>query len=124
MLNLYALKQVGASLLMLVNLLLVIWAFLAYRQKQTLSEGFYRLQRLSPTIAFFLVVMGLFFVSQGRALPGRHLFYGIVVVVGIIGQLLLSRGTAWGQKYRAKPMIYGVLALFVLAGAARSWLSA
>lgn len=122
--NSFLLKQAGAVLLGAINLVLLVMALTAQRRRQSLSEGFYRLLSASVAVAAFLVGMGLFLVIDGLAIPRMHLFYGVLVGGGVVGQAALSRGTALGQRYRAKPMVYAFFALLVLLTAIRSYMSA
>lgn len=124
MFNLLWLKQGGASILILINLVLLVWAVVLYRRRAEIPDRFFPWLTTSTAVGLVTIAVGLYFLLEGRVATGRHLFYGIVVGVGVLGQLSLGARTSWGQKYRAKPLVYGITALWMLAAAARSWMSA
>lgn len=121
----FLVKQTAASLLAAVNGCLFLWAFLTYRKREAMPDGYYRLLMTSPALAAVLVAMGLTFLTQGMRAPGMHIFYGAVVGSGAIAQLALGRRrSAVGHKYRARPLVHLVLALFVGLLGARAWMAA
>lgn len=118
-------KQTAALLLAAVNGCLLLWAFLTYRRRGAMPEGYYRLLMASPALAAVLVAMGLTFLTQGMRAPGMHIFYGAVVGSGALAQLAVGRRrTALGHKYRTRPVVHLVLALFVGLLGARAWMAA
>lgn len=117
-------KQIGVSLLGAINLILIVWATLAHRRRQSLPEAYYKLLLASVGVSVFQVGVGLWFLLEGKVVTGRHLFYGIVVGTGALGQALLGRRLPLGQRYRGKPLVYAFFGLVVLASAVRSWLTA
>lgn len=118
-------KQIGASLLGGINLVLVIWAVVRYRSRQSIPDGFYKLLYGSLAVAAMQLFVGLYFVlGQGKVATGRHLFYGIMVGVGALVQLLLLPKLPLGTRYRGRPLVYAFWALFVLLATFRSWMSA
>lgn len=121
--NLLLFKDAGVIVLGAVNLALLVWAVVTYRQKRSLPEGYYRLLPISSLVAAFQVAMGLYFVLAGRQAHLMHIFYGTLVGTGALLQYLVRPGTATGQKYKAKPLIHAFLALFVALLAVRSWMS-
>lgn len=116
-------KQAGVLALAAVNLVLLVWAVLTHRQRRSLPEGYYRLLPVSIGIAAFQLSVGLFFIIQGRQPHLQHLVYGGLVGVGAILQILVRPGSAVGQRYRNKPLVHAVLALFVALVGIRSWMT-
>lgn len=121
--NLVLLKQSGVIALAAVNATLLGWALITHRQRGSLPEGYYKLLPVSAMIAAFQVLMGLYFLVEGRQVHLMHLFYGSLVAIGAILQFQVRPATASGQRYRNKPLIHAALALFVALLAARSWMS-
>lgn len=118
-------KQFGASILGFINLVLVIWAVMQYRRRQSVTESFYKLWPASILVSVFQVGLGLWFVlAQGKVAEKQHLLYGILVGVGAIAQVFLLPNLPLGRRYRGKPLVYAFWALFVLLLTARSWMSA
>lgn len=120
----YEVKRTVVLLLAGLNGLLLVWAYLAYRRKGALPDRFYKLLLLSPAVAAVNVVLGLTFLTVGQRAPGMHIFYGSLVGLGTVAQVALSRRTRLGHKYRARPMIYAFLSLFVGLIAVRAWMAA
>lgn len=116
-------KQAGVIALALINVTLLGWAILTHRHMRPLSAGYYKLLPVSSLIAAFQVCMGIYFLVEGRQAHLMHLFYGSLVGAGALLQFLVRPTTATGQKYKAKPLIHAVLALFVALLAVRSWMS-
>lgn len=120
----YEVKRTLVWLLAGVNGALLVWAIQTYRHKASLPDGFYKLLLLSPAAAALNVVLGLSFVTVGQRAPGMHIFYGSMAGLGAAAQVALSRRTRLGHKYRARPLIYGFLSLFVGLIALRAWMAA
>ncbi|MDF2626361.1 MAG: hypothetical protein K0R39_192 [Symbiobacteriaceae bacterium] len=121
----FQVKQTAALLLAAVNGCLLVWAILTYRRRGAMPDSYYRLLMVSPAAAAVLVAMGLAFLAQGYIAPGMHIFYGSVVGAGGLAQLALGRRrSALGHKYRARPLVHLVLALFVGLLGARAWMAA
>lgn len=121
--DLNLLKQLGVIGLAGINGLLAVWAVIALRQKRALPDRYYRLLPVSPAVAAMQLLIGLFFVVEGRQPHLMHIFYGVLVGTGAILQLLMRPSLATGQKYRNKPIVHIALALFVGLLSARSWMS-
>lgn len=121
--NLVLLKQSGVVVLAAVNATLLGWALITHRRRGSLPEGYFKLLPASTAIATLQVLMGLYFLLEGRQVHLMHLFYGSLVAIGAIFQFQVRPTTASGQKYRNKPLIHAALALFVALLAARSWMS-
>ncbi|MFZ5814882.1 MAG: hypothetical protein ACOY93_06220 [Bacillota bacterium] len=121
--NLLDLKVTGVFVLAAINLRLLWFGVVAYRQKGPLPEEYYRVLPASTAVALFQVGIGLFFLLTGRRVEWMHLLYGILVGAGAILQMVLRSTTAAGQQYRGKPLVHAALALFVALLAIRSWLS-
>ncbi len=108
-----------------INLILVIWATLRYRRRQSVPDGFYKLWPVSILVAAFQLSIGLYWVYiQGKVANGQHLFYGIVVGTAAVVQTLLLPKLPLGQRYRGKPLVYAFWALVVLLATFRSWMTA
>lgn len=104
--------------------MLMLWAVMLYRRRQSIPVGYYRFTYLSYALAIFQITVGLTFVLEGRGVNGFHLFYGIVVGLGVLGQALLGAGTPLGHRYRGRPLVYAFLALVVLGATFRAYLKA
>lgn len=121
----FQVKQTAALLLAAVNGCLFLWGIITYRRRGAMPDGYYRLLMASPALAALLVAMGLTFLTQGMRAPGMHIFYGAVVGLGASAQLVLgSRRSALGHRYRVRPLVHLVLALFVGLLGARAWMAA
>ncbi len=116
-------KQFFVIALAAVNLALLVWALLAARQRRILPAGYYRLVPASIAIGAVQLGIGAFFLIQGRQPHLQHLLYGGLVGVGALLQFLLRPGTALGERYRNRPLVHGVLALFVALVGIRSWMT-
>ncbi|MFO7273491.1 MAG: hypothetical protein LOD90_11155 [Symbiobacteriaceae bacterium] len=116
-------KQFFVVALAAVNLVLLVWALIAHRQRRALPDGYYRLLPVSAAIALAQVGIGIFFVIQGRIPYWQHVLYGTLVGLGGILQLSLLPGTRAGQQYRSRPLVLAILALFVALVAIRSWMT-
>lgn len=118
------LKEMGATLLVALNAILLIWAAVAYRRRQSMADAYYGLLAASPVIAAFQVLMGLTYITQGMRAPGMHIFYGCLISAGALAQVVLGRRTAVGHRYRARPLVHLFVALFVGLLSARAWMAA
>lgn len=116
-------KQAGVIALAAVNLALLVWALFTGRKRRSLPGGYYRLLPVSIGIAVFQLSVGLFFIIRGRQPHLQHLFYGALVAIGALLQFLVRPGSATGQRYRHKPLVHAVLALFVALVGIRSWMT-
>lgn len=123
MLWFYDLKRGGVILLVALNLVLLTWALLVYRRRGALPDGYYRLLPLSPVVAAIQLTLGVTVFARGMRPDVMHIFYGVLVGTGALLQGLLGRRTALGHRYRARPLIHLVLALFVALLSARSWMA-
>ena len=117
-------KQIGATTLGLINLALLVRAVLAHRRRQSAPPAVYSLQAASVCVAVLQLAVGVYFVLEGRVVNGRHLFYGILVGVGVLAQAALWSRTTLGQRYRGKPLVHAFFGLLVMLAALRSWMSA
>lgn len=124
MLWFYDLKRGGAILLVALNLGLLVLALLAYRRRQALSDGYYRLLTWSPVVAAVQLTLGITVFTRGMRPDVMHIFYGALVGTGALLQGLLGRRTNLGHRYRARPAVHLFLALFVALLSARSWMAA
>ena len=111
-------------LLAAANLTLLVWAVMAYRRREPLPRAYFRMLPISPVIAAVLLAVGLWFFTGGMRPPGMHIFYGSVVGLGAVGQMVLGSRTQLGHRYRARPVVHGFLALFVGLLAVRAWMAA
>lgn len=118
------LKQGLALFVITLNLILVGWALWTYRRRQPLPDGYYRVLLVAPAVALALPLLGVLFWGQGSIVRGMHLFYGILVSLGLLAQFALRRHTAAGHRYRTRPLVHAALALFVLLLTVRSWMAA
>lgn len=121
--NMLQMKQLGVIALAAVNLVLLVWAVVAARQRRAMPAGYYRVLPVSIAIALFQLGVGAFFVLQGRIPHLQHLLYGGLVGVGALLQFLLRPGSSTGQRYRNRPLVHAVLALFVALVGIRSWMT-
>jgi hypothetical protein len=120
----YELKRIGVVILAAVNLTLLVVAIRAYRRRSALPDLYYRLYLISPLAAAMNVVLGVSLVTMGVPPVPMHIFYGVMVGVGAVLQLVLGRTTAIGHRYRSRPAVHGFLALFVTLLAIRAWMQA
>lgn len=118
------LKRGTALVLGTLNLTLLVMAARAYRLRLPMPPGYYRLVPLSTLTAALLLAMGLTFLTQGRLVPGMHIFYGAAIVTGVAAQGALALQPNLRQRYMARQVIHGFLALFVLLLTARAWMVA
>lgn len=116
-------KQALAVGVVALNAGLLVWAIGTFRRKGPLPEGYYRWLRISPLVAITLPLLGLFFLGRGTQVEVMHIFYGVLVTLGIAAQFLLSSRRAVAQKYRTRPLVHAFLALFVMLLTARSWMA-
>ncbi|BAD39391.1 hypothetical protein [Symbiobacterium thermophilum] len=116
-------KQFFVIALATVNLVLLIWALLAHRQRRVLPAGYYRLLPASAAIGLVQVSIGMFFLIQGRIPYWQHVLYGALVGVGAVLQFVLLPGTPAGQQYRNRPLVHAAVALFVALVGIRSWMT-
>ncbi len=117
-------KQTGAVLLITLNLTLLTLAFRAYRQKASLPDAYYRVLPISAAVGAAVFLTGLSFLLRGLVPHGMHVFYGVMVLLGVTAQAALRHRTALGQRYRAKPLVHLFVALFVMLLTLRSWMAA
>lgn len=121
--DLLLLKQIGASLLAIINLVLLIWAFGGARQRAVLPDGYLRLQRLSAAVGLLMLLLGLLFLSLTYRARPMHYLYGGLVGAGALAQYLLTR-SALGERMRNRGWVHGFLALLIALLAVRSWMAA
>lgn len=121
--NWFLAKQAFAIGVIVINAVLLIWAIGTFRRKGPLPEGYYRWLRMSPLVAIALPLLGLFFLGGGAQVEVMHIFYGVLVTLGIAAQYLLASRRAVAQTYRTRPLVHAFLALFVLLLTARSWMA-
>lgn len=110
-------------MLAVLNAGLLVGALAAHFRRRPLPAAHFRGYALSHLLAAVLVIMGLTFLGRGQVAPWMHIFYGVLVTVGSVGQLVLRPKTEPGQKYRNRPLVHATLALFVLLTAGRAILS-
>lgn len=121
--DLLLLKQIGASLLALINLVLMVWAFCGARRRAVLPDRYLRLQRVSAGVGALMLLLGLYFLwITYRARP-MHYMYGGLVGVGALAQFLLTR-SGLGERMRNRGWVHGFLALVIALLAMRSWMAA
>lgn len=116
-------KQMVVLGLVATNVSLLSISVWVYHRRGSMPDWYYRLLPLSPLLAAALVSLGFLFLSEGRFAPGMHLFYGAMVTLGVLGQLLVGLRSGRRQQYQARPVVHGFLALFVALLAARAWMS-
>lgn len=117
-------KQIGASLLAVINLVLLGWAFRGARQRAVLPDRYLQLLRLSAGIGAAMLLLGLFFLSLTYRAHLMHYMYGSLVGLGALGQYLLARPSALGERMRNRGWVHGFLALLIALLAIRSWMAA
>lgn len=121
--DLLLLKQIGASLLALINLVLMVWAFRGARQRAVLPDGYLRLQRLSAGVGMVMLLLGLYFLTLTYRARPMHYMYGGLVGLGALAQFLVTR-SALGERMRNRGWVHGFLALVIALLAVRSWMAA
>lgn len=117
-------KRTGVILLIAVNLALLAWAFTTYRRKAAMSQAYYRALIASPVVGALQVLTGVAMYVLGLRPPLMHIFYGVLVTLGISAQVALGPRTTLGHKYRARPLVHLFVAFFIALIAARSWMAA
>ncbi|HLO01664.1 MAG TPA: hypothetical protein VK191_00915 [Symbiobacteriaceae bacterium] len=122
--DLLLIKQIGASLLAVINLVLLGWAFRGARQRAVLPDRYLQLLRLSAGIGAAMLLLGLFFLSLTYRAHLMHYMYGSLVGLGALGQYLLARPSALGERMRNRGWVHGFLALLIALLAIRSWMAA
>lgn len=116
-------KQIGVLALAAVNLVLLVMAVVAARQRRPVPAVYYKVLPASLAIALLQLSVGVYFVLEGQQPHLQHVLYGILVGVGGTLQFLLRPGSASGQRYRNRPLVHAVLALFVVLVGLRSWMT-
>lgn len=122
--DLLLIKQIGASLLAIINLVLLVWAFRGARQRAVLPDRYLQLLRISAGVGAFLLLMGLFFLTLTYRARMMHYMYGSLVGLGALAQYLLARPSALGERMRNRGWVHGFLALLIALLAIRSWMAA
>lgn len=122
--DLLLIKQIGASLLALINLILLCWALMGARRRALLPERYLRLLRLSAALGGALLLLGLYFLAITYRARPMHYMYGSLVGLGALAQFLLARPSALGERMRNRGWVHGFLALVIALLAIRSWMAA
>lgn len=122
--DLLLIKQIGASLLALINLILLSWALMGARRRALLPERYLRLLRLSAALGGALLLLGLYFLAITYRARPMHYMYGSLVGLGALAQFLLARPSALGERMRNRGWVHAFLALLIALLAIRSWMAA
>jgi hypothetical protein len=122
--DLLVIKQIGAALLALVNLILLGWAVGGARRRAVLPDRYLSLLRVSAGLGGLMLLLGLLFLSLTYRAHLMHYMYGSLVGLGALAQFLLSCPSALGERMRNRGWIHAFLALLIALLAMRSWMSA
>jgi len=123
-LSLVVLKQAGAASIAALNILLLLWAVIAYSRRQPLPDIYYKLLPISAAMVGATWLLGMGFLAMGLKAHFMHILYGTLVGLGALGQFAVRKHTATGRRFANRQLVHAFLALFCLLLTARAWMQA
>ena len=103
---------------------MLVLAVIAYSRRQPLPDIYYRLLPISAAIAGATWLLGMSFLVMGLKAHFMHILYGTLVGLGALGQFLVRRHTATGQRFANRQLVHAFLALFCMLLTVRAWMQA
>lgn len=122
--DLLLIKRIGASLLAIINLVLLVWALRGAPKRTVLSDRYRQILRLSAAVGAAMLLLGLYFLTLTYRARPMHYMYGSLVGLGALAQYLMARPSALGERMRNRGWVHGFLALLMALLAIRSWMAA